>query len=175
MKKFIIARALFLGIISSWGTQSAAGAIGLFQITMDSTFPAPVIYSANVNSDCTFNKSKPIAVSWGQGKVSLMQKLGLGGIMGPQISYQDSQKVVFDVKTMIQNKISWSLTAIVGTQNGQCAAQVLAPDNGQAIQNINVLALSGYTPTEVMVDPGSANQRDVCFSNCGDTQVALKQ
>lgn len=167
MKKFIFARVLLLSVISSWANQSAASsAIDLFQIN-SGAFPLPVIYRASVNSNCTF-ASKPITVSWvgNTSKLPVKDKLFMGSYMGTSISSQSSQMVVFQVKAMANNKVSWPLTVQLSSQGGKCTAQAVSPDGGEVVQKINVLAMSGSLPTQVVIEGligGQAVQRDLNF------------
>jgi len=166
MKKFVIARILFLSLISSWSNQSAAASsIALFQIDSQA-FAIPVGYAANINSDCTFDSGKPITVGWigDTSKVSFLVRMGMGSVMGVNISSKSPQQVVFQVKEVAKNNVNWPLTVQLAVENGQCVAKTLTPDEDQEIQTINVDALDGYMPTEITVEGpinGAVTQRQI--------------
>lgn len=171
MKKFVIARVLFLTVISSWANQSAANSsIALFQIT-SAAFAIPVGYIANINSDCTF-ASNPITVGWvgDKSKVNWIVRKGMGSVMGVNVDKKSmtSQRVSFQVKEMASNRVDWPITVQLSVQNNQCVAQATATKVGVAIQSINVVSLRGYLPTEIVVDgvvDGAVVQRQVNFGS----------
>jgi hypothetical protein len=178
MKKFVIARVLFLIIISSWANQSAASSsIPLFQIT-SRAFAIPVGYVANVNPDCTF-ASNPITVGWvgDTSKLGWKVRNGMGFVMGVNVDKKSKtpQKVSFQVKEMASKNVDWPISVQLSIQNNQCVAQALATKVGMTIQNINVVSSSGYLPTEIVVnglEDGAAVQRQVNF---GATEMASIQ
>jgi len=112
MKKFFITRFLFLSLVTTWGVQSAASSsVDLFQVDSNA-FPLPIVYKANINSNCTF-ASKPISVSWigDTSRLSLKVWIGMGSVMGvsvlSQCQIKNATTVVFQIKTMAKNKVSW--------------------------------------------------------------------
>jgi len=177
MKKFVIARILFLGLISSWANQSAgSSSLALFQI-QSKAFPIPVGYVANVNSNCTFNSGNPISVGWvgDTAKLSWKLRLGMGSVMGVNINSKDSQQVIFQVKAMVKNNVPWPLTVQIAVQEGQCVAKTLTPGEGEEILAINIIALKGYLPTQIVVDGllnGESVQTPISFD---PTEMASNQ